>query len=67
MAKSASEKTDNFTTAEAARRLRLSVITVRRRVLAGDIRAWRLGRGWRIPRAEIERIEATSAGSPGAE
>lgn len=67
MAKSATEKTDNFTTAEAARRLRLSVITVRRRVLAGDIRAWRLGRGWRIPRAELERIEATGAGSRGAE
>lgn len=67
MAKNATEKTDNFTTAEAARRLRLSVITVRRRVLAGDIRAWRLGRGWRIPRAELERIEATGAGSRGAE
>lgn len=47
----------NYSTSEAAQRLGLSVVTIRRRVLAGDIRAWRLGRGWRIPAGEIERIE----------
>ena len=43
-----------FTTDEAADRLRVCVRTVRRLVALDDLGAIKIGRAWRIPRAELE-------------
>jgi excisionase family DNA binding protein len=43
------------TVAEVAKRLRVSNMTVYRLVKSGQIRAVRVGRGYRIPEQELQR------------
>ena len=46
----------SVTVDELAQACRVSPITIRRRIDAGEIRAFRVGRSVRIPVAELERI-----------
>lgn len=42
---------------EAAARLRIHVETVRRWLRQGKVTRLKIGRGWRIPASELERLE----------
>jgi putative molybdopterin biosynthesis protein len=44
-----------LTPQEASELLRVSVYTVRRWIKEGDLPAYRVGRGWRISKAEMGR------------
>ena len=46
---------------EAAAALRCSTSTLRRLIAAGQIKAFRVGKGVRIPQEEITRIRSTPA------
>jgi len=48
--------------ARAAKQLDLSEKTIRRRLLAGAWKGFRVGNRWRVPVAEINRILAGQAG-----
>jgi len=49
---------DGITVHDAATRLGVSYRTMLRMIERGDIAALRIGRGWRIPVTEVERIES---------
>ncbi|WP_457638410.1 helix-turn-helix domain-containing protein [Oceanithermus sp.] len=46
-----------FTTVEVARHFEMGASTIRRLIETGELKAIRLGRWWRIPRSELERLE----------
>lgn len=48
---------DLMTTTEVAASLRVSVATVRRWLTNDDIHGVKVGRDWRIPASEVERIK----------
>jgi acetyl-CoA synthetase len=47
---------NHFTVEEAARSLKLTVDTVRRWLRDGTIHGRKLGRVWRIPESELQRL-----------
>lgn len=47
---------DLLTVAEVAVALRVATATVRRHISSGDLKAVRVGRMWRIPSSEVDRI-----------
>jgi excisionase family DNA binding protein len=47
-----------YTLKEAAQLLRIAERTLRRLLQAGKMRGYRLGRQWRIPRSDIDRMIA---------
>jgi excisionase family DNA binding protein len=51
-----------LTKTEAARLLNVSPKTVTRRISAGDLRVVRIGNSPRIPRADVERLAASTEG-----
>ena len=52
---------DLLTLAEAAEALRVSQATVRRLIERGELRAVRVGRLWRVPRAAVEGMASGSS------
>lgn len=56
-----------LTPREAARELRISRVTIYRLLADGTIRHSRLGAAIRIPRSEVERIQAGAIGGPDGE
>jgi excisionase family DNA binding protein len=50
-------KTTDLTAVEAAAALHVSRRTILRWINSGRLPAWRGGRDWRIPTAEVERIK----------
>jgi len=54
-----------LTVREVAEYLKLSRTTIWRWCLAGKLQAFKVGRGWRIHRSEIDRITGRNAQSQG--
>ncbi|MCP4686217.1 MAG: DUF2087 domain-containing protein [bacterium] len=46
-------KTEFFTTAELAQKLKMNVQVITRKVQAGEIRAYKIGKEWRIPEPSV--------------
>lgn len=52
-------KTEFFTTSELAEKLKMNVQVITRKVQAGEIRAYKIGKEWRIPEQSVlEWLEA---------
>lgn len=54
-----------MTTIEAAARLGISPITVRRAIANGTLKAKKVGRDWHITPAAVEAYRSGSLGQPG--
>jgi len=50
-------QSDYFTLPELARRWKISVPTIRRKLSSGEIQSVHIGRAVRVERAEVERVE----------
>jgi excisionase family DNA binding protein len=46
-------KTEFFTTSELAKKLKMNVQVITRKVQAGEIRAYKIGKEWRIPEQSV--------------
>jgi excisionase family DNA binding protein len=47
------KNTEFFTTAELAKKLKMNVQVITRKVQAGEIRAFKIGKDWRIPESAV--------------
>ena len=55
------KNTEFFTTAELAQKLKMNVQVITRKVQAGEIRAYKIGKEWRIPEPSVfEWLEANA-------
>lgn len=55
------KQTEFFTTAELAKKLKMNVQVVTRKVQSGEIQAYKVGKDWRIPEQAVhEWLESTS-------
>jgi excisionase family DNA binding protein len=55
------KQTEFFTTAELAKKLKMNVQVVTRKVQSGEIRAYKVGKDWRIPELAVhEWLESAS-------
>ena len=55
------KKTEFFTTSELAEKLKMNVQVITRKVQAGEIFAYKIGKDWRIPESSVfEWLEANS-------
>ncbi len=58
------KNTEFFTTTELAQKLKMNVQVITRKVQAGDIRAYKIGKEWRIPEPSVfEWLEANANSS----
>jgi excisionase family DNA binding protein len=55
-----------YTLSEAATLLRVAERTMRRLLQEGKMRGYRVGRQWRIPRADIDKMRAPGEPRPGS-
>ena len=62
------KNTEFFTTTELAQKLKMNVQVITRKIQAGEIRAYKIGKEWRIPEPSVfEWLEANAnATEPGA-
>jgi excisionase family DNA binding protein len=58
--------TEFFTTAELAKKLKMNVQVITRKVQAGEIRAYKIGKEWRIPEPSVFEWLEAHANSIGA-
>lgn len=58
--------TDFFTTAELAEKLKMNVQVITRKVQAGEIRAFKIGKEWRIPEQSVHQWLEEQANRPAA-
>jgi excisionase family DNA binding protein len=56
--------TEFFTTAELAQKLKMNVQVITRKVQAGEIRAYKIGKEWRIPEPSVYEWLESNANSP---
>ncbi len=57
-------RTEFFTTAELAKKLKMNVQVITRKVQAGEIRAYKIGKEWRIPEPSVFEWLEANANSP---
>jgi excisionase family DNA binding protein len=57
--------TEFFTTSELAEKLKMNVQVITRKVQAGEIRAYKIGKEWRIPEPSVYEWLESNANSPG--
>lgn len=57
--------TEFFTTTELAEKLKMNVQVITRKVQAGEIRAYKIGKEWRIPEPSVYEWLESNANSPG--
>ena len=57
-------RTEFFTTAELAKKLKMNVQVITRKVQVGEIRAYKIGKEWRIPEPSVFEWLEANANSP---
>ena len=58
------KNTEFFTTAELAKKLKMNVQVITRKVQSGEIRAYKIGKEWRIPEPSVYEWLEANANSP---
>ena len=58
------KNTEFFTTAELAKKLKMNVQVITRKVQSGEIRAYKIGKEWRIPEPSVYEWLEANANNP---